>query len=1122
MSRAHYIVPQYWCLYPEFTFREGVSMKHAMSRTTRVVVITAALLAGAAGSLLAQGAVITGKVTGRQGEALGGVLVLIDELGTAVATTTAGTYTLTVVADKTKGQTVTLRARYIGFQPGVKQITLTPGTQTQDFQLKFDPMQLDAVVVTGVAEATEAKKLTFAVGHVDASQLQQAPGVSALGALEGKVAGARLINPSGAPGSQPTIRLRGATALTSPSACTVPPCAATEVPGPLIIVDGTITHFGLADINSEDIERVEVVKGAAASSLYGSNAANGVVQIFTKRGDRIPDGKLVVNVRNEYGQSFRPTAIPTALAHPYLTAQTAYTDALGNTVTPGDYITPPLSDPTASCAVGGCLVGLNSQPNLKPDHIADVPYSAFGRSVYDAQSALLTHGPFYTNYISIGQRRGNTNYNVSFQNTKEDGVLIILKGYNRQNFRVNVDQALSPRLDLSIGGFFGKSNNNQVAQGPGAPFFAVTFIEPNINLFAPNPDGSPYAAQIPHVLPNATNPLYTLANRQINTDRSRFTGYGKATYRIRDWLSLEGNYNYDQETSNFTNQVPKNFLNSHGQPTSGSLVKIDSAGRTFNTGATLTSVRAFRLGSWNVRNTTKAAYVYEDQRVTVFSDTAAAFTVLNTPEFVAVDRTSLSPGSADISIRNKNYYVISGFDIKDRYLVDGLVRWDGSSLFGSDSRWQRYYRVSGAYRLSQDFHLNGIDELKLRGSYGTAGLRPTFDAQYETFAVIAGVPVKQTLGNKTLKPAHSAEMEVGGNIDFLNRFTLEYSYSRKETRDQIMLVPLSGATGYVNQWQNAATLLGHTHELSLGAILVDRPEFSWRMNVAADRTRQKITQLNAPEFLVGPDYVGNNDVVQHFKIAAGETFGVIYGTKIVRSLADLYDDPAKKALSGTNQRYSPDSMIVNEDGFLVRKDVYHTIGERFISYVDPSGNSIIKIADVNPDFNASFTTNVRYKNFSAYALVDWVQGGKIYNATRQWPFFEFRDRVYDQSSKPAATGCTGTAPACYSTGKKPTDYYQAIYNGINPIDFFVEPGTYVKVKELNVSYTFQRSMLEKLGLGINNLRIGVIGRNLFTFTKYSGYDPEVAGLSGDPYSFRVDGFSYPNFRTFTGFAEINF
>ena len=253
-----------------------------------------ALFAAIGGEAQAQSAVITGRVTGRSSEALGGAIVVIDELGTAVATATSGTYTLTVAPEKTKGQTVTLRARYIGFSPATKQVTLTPGTQTQDFELKFDPMTLDAVVVTGVAEATEVKKLTFAVGHVDASQLQQAPAVSALGSLEGKVAGVRVIQSSGAPGSQPAIRLRAATAIASPSACSSQPCASTDAPGPLIIVDGTITRHGLADINSEDIERVEVVKGAAASSLYGSDAANGVVQVFTKRGDRIQIGRAHV------------------------------------------------------------------------------------------------------------------------------------------------------------------------------------------------------------------------------------------------------------------------------------------------------------------------------------------------------------------------------------------------------------------------------------------------------------------------------------------------------------------------------------------------------------------------------------------------------------------------------------------------------------------------------------------------------------------------------------------------------------------------------------------------------------------------------------------------------------
>src|SRR2546422_6491092 len=147
----------------------------------------------------------------------------------------------------------------------------------------------------------------------------------------------------------------------------------------------------------------------------------------------------------------------------------------------------------------------------------------------------------------------------------------------------------------------------------------------------------------------------------------------------------------------------------------------------------------------------------------------------------------------------------------------------------------------------------------------------------------------------------------------------------------------------------------------------------------------------------------------------------------------------------------------------------------------------------------SFTTNLRYKNFSAYALVDWVQGGKIYNGTRQWPFFELRDRVYDQSNKPAAP-----AGAPYSTGKKSIDYYNFFYNSINPIDFFVENGTYVKIKELNVSYNIGRSLLEKIGIGGKSGRQqGGVGRHPVPLPQNSGYHPQGAGPSGDPYTVPV-------------------
>src|SRR6184192_3015778 len=568
-------------------------------RLFNVILCTAGLLVllgAAVRDAEAQSAVITGKVVGRGGDALGGAIVVIDQYGLAAATTVAGVYTMTVPPQWTKGQTVTVRARSIGYSPATKQVTLTPGNQAADFELKFDPMTLDEVVVTGVAQATEAKKLTFAVGHVDSSQLNAAPAVSALGALEGKVAGVRVIQGSGAPGSEPVIRLRGATAITSPSSCNTQPCPSTEVPGPLIVVDGTITHYSLADISPQDIERVEVLKGAAASSLYGSNAANGVVQVFTKRGQGLPDGKLSVTVRNEYGQSFRPKLIPITHAHPYLIDTVGtYIDASGNTVHNGDFIDSK-----------GVLVGPKGIPNVNANQIADVSYTTYPHPVYfDLQGDLLTNGAFYTNYVSMGQRRGNTNYNVSLENTKQDGVLTRLRGYARQNFRLNLDQAVTPRFDLSAGGFFARSNNDQTAEGAGSPFFTVKFLEPYINLFAKNPctqpcDSTPYAAVIPHQAPNASNPLYNLANERINTDRTRYSGYAKGTYRLTDWLSFEGHYNYDFESSNYSDVRPKGYLSATGASSDGYLVKTDSGGREFNTGVSATAVRSFKLGPWSV------------------------------------------------------------------------------------------------------------------------------------------------------------------------------------------------------------------------------------------------------------------------------------------------------------------------------------------------------------------------------------------------------------------------------------------------------------------------------------------------------------------------------------------
>jgi len=248
-----------------------------------------------------------------------------------------------------------------------------------------------------------------------------------------------------------------------------------------------------------------------------------------------------------------------------------------------------------------------------------------------------------------------------------------------------------------------------------------------------------------------------------------------------------------------------------------------------------------------------------------------------------------------------------------------------------------------------------------------------------------------------------------------------------------------------------------------------------------------------------------------FLIKPGEDFGVIYGQRTVRRIDDLYDDPQKAAASAAGQTWARDSVVVNEEGYVVRRSDWRTPNEKPLIYVDKNGNTSVKIGNTNPDFNVSFSSTLRAGHLSVYGLVNWTQGGDIYNGTRQWPFFENRDRVYDQSGKTPIE-------------RKPLAYYNVFYNSINPIDVFIENGSWVKLKELNVSYTLSRSTLSKIGLArwFDHANIGVIGRNLITFTKYSGYDPEVADLSGDAFSFRFDGFSYPNFRTFTGVIELGF
>ena len=1064
-------------------------------RRTRTVLMACAAVVAFSGLATAQNAVVTGRVTSTAGQPLGGANIGIPELGVGSIADANGRYTFTVDVSNRTGRAVNIVARYIGYKPKRLPVTLSAGSVQHDFVLERDVLNLEEVVVTGTSEATSQKKTPFSVSVVDNTQLKEVPASTPLGGLEGKVPGASVISMSGQPGEEPSIRLRAATSLTGRQ-------------DPLVMVDGVITRLGLADINSQDIDRIEIVKGAAASSLYGSDAANGVIQIFTKRGANLAEGQTNITVRNEYGTSYLPHIIDRNMHNNYK-----------------------LLDPNNPSAGFDMSSGSRT---AKPDLIVDNPYPVY----YDQFRKVFRPGQKLTNYVSLGQRRGSSNYNMSFENEHDQGVLKLLDGYRRQNFRMNIDQAITDNLDMGAGAFYGRSTAQQADNWFGL-FFDMTFLEPNVNIDSivkscPGQTLCTYVGSYnpvvrqPPLSGNVGNPLYILQQQQKHNDRDRFTGTYRASYRFQPWLTLDGNAGYDESNQVYKSLTPFGYTNSSGNISQGSLWTQNDNNRSYNINLSMTSTRQLTSA---IHNTTKLAGLYEDQTNNYTRVNATGLTVPKVPEYTAADQNQpIQPDSHTEVIRARDAFLVSTFDIKDRYVLDGLVRVDQSSLFGSKERTATYHRISGAYRVTQDVRIPGVDELKLRASHGTAGLRPRFDAQYETLTSAGGSLTKVTLGNDSLRPAFSRETEVGFNINFLTNYSLDYSFSKKRTTDEIILVPLSGVTGYTGgQWQNAGTLSGQSHELALGMVLLSKANSFWRVNITGDRTRQKIEELKVPPFFVGPDPNDGNTKI--FRIAANQPFGVIYGSRWIRTADELQQTIAAGRLTGTAADY-----VVNEEGFYVKKTDFHTIGEKPLKAyfceassggVCTQAQSVTQIGDVNPDFNLGLSSTFHWHSISVSGTLNWVKGGQIYNYTRQWPFNELRDKVYDQSSKPA-TSCPANwqtaAPTCpYSTGKKPSSYYSTFYNNFDPSDYFVENGSYARLRELAVNWTLPARWTQRLPFDFRTARLGVTGRNLWTNTKYSGYDPDVTGPGGgNPFAYRVDYFTYPTYRQYTAVLEFGY
>ncbi|HEY2375949.1 MAG TPA: SusC/RagA family TonB-linked outer membrane protein [Gemmatimonadaceae bacterium] len=1117
-----------------------------MSRARIVAVALCAIaLTGAGGAVAqAQNAVISGRVTTDFGQPIEGANVFITEMSVSVRSDASGNYTINLPAARVDGRQANLRARAFGRAPTVRLINITPGAQTVNFSLKEDVNRLAEVVVTGVTAGTEQKNLPFQVAHVDQSEMPVPGATNVLSQLAGKVPGLEIVQASGRPGSAPAVMLRGPKSINGTG----------RGQDPLYIVDGIILNPGigvnqlgtalslqggtLADINPADIESVEVVEGAAAASLYGSRAANGVISITTKSGRNAGSG-IHYNVRTEYGGSDIEHTFPYSDYSMMMMDETQKRFCVITSAGPCAQTVDFGEEALRVNQLGG-VVALSPVGFRQDFGISSAAKAPLLRNLYEVNAfpvtynplaQMVTSGQFTNTTLDASGNNGGTSYFVSGSNLWQQGSIRSLTGFKRNSVRVNVDQNVGNDWTFGARTYYSRAWQDGSNAENGNGFFTLTRSPAAVNLLATDDQGRLYVRSNPLNQGSQNyNPLYYFENRRQNDLDDRFLGNLTARYTPTSWLDLDANGSYDRTNSSGLFMYDKGFRTTAiSSDNLGSQSHYAGYGQSYNTAINGSAHRSW--GNLTARYT--ARYLYEQQDI--YSEALNGSTLAVAGLTTAKDATTgFGLNSTTQSIRSVGITNGITADWKSRYFIDALVRRDGSSLFGSDNRWANYGRASAAWRISDEswWFLSSVNDLKFRASYGTAGGRPPFVAQYETYTIGTGGSLSpNTQGNAHLRPETTYETELGADMEILHRYGLNLTLAHDITKDQILPVPLPASQGFNQVWTNAGTLDNKTIELSLNVPILQRRNLGWSARFNYDRTITMVTQLNEAPFLYGTDYQNSGSV---FYLQAGYPYAEFYGRQFVTSCGQLPSAfQSQCGGAGSAFQKNSDGMIVwvgqgNSLGDGITKNLWNAVlpnGQAPwskqlnwgmpIKVRDPATGSSanVYLGSALPKFRISHSQTFNYKKLFLYALVDGSFGQYVWNEARAWSFGDYQDREEDQHGKSVADA----KPLGYYWRQGPADagigtggLYDAL--GVNSVN--LEKASYAKIREVNISYNYGAVR------GVGDWTIGLIGRNLKTFTNYSGYDPEVGvtnagSTSGSGAVNGIDAYQFPNLRTFS-------
>ncbi len=1020
-------------------------------------------------SLLAQTQVKGKVLDAKDGTPVAGATVKVKGQKTVVITNADGTFEIAAPAGSV------IEVSEVGH---ITQTIKYNGSGNIELSLAQDTKSLSEVVVTGVGVATSKKKVAIDVSSLSIKDAGKSAVASVEQALQGKIAGASVQFTSGLPGTQAQIVLRGVNSLAGN--------------GPLIMVDGVEIRGGLTGLDLSAVEKVEVVKGAAGGTLYGAQGADGVIQIFTKKGQRGRKPSITIQSQLSSDQVLRGKELLATRHH-------FNTDANGFvTNSAGDRLVPDANNSWEDPSFGDAGLSGYAAANVKNDK----PYKEV---LFDRLSQAYRKAMTSNTNLNISGGGENSDYAFAVGYLNQENVLF--NGYKRLNLGSNVGFTLAKGLSLRSNTQLIYTTEDLLA---GGSRFNLTNSWRFIDFTAKDAQGNTVVK--PKSAENQLNPLSEREWRTRSGKTYRVLQNVNLNYKLPRFLELD--YKYGVEIVNSDNSdyyknqsaAPQSSDGYWGTAVTGSITNTYT--RTIYQNSLASAYLRFDFAkdfglNIPLNSTTQVSYDWrrEDNRQ-YFSRGS------DLPPFPPANiNLATIKTSGDYSDGFLTYGVLVNqtFDYGNLFGVTGGLRSDYSSEFGEGKNAQTFYRASAYFRPSELIKSNVITDWKIRAAYGKAGAQPPLrfarqvSLDVSTIGDGTGITLPTQQRNPRLRLQTSEETEIGTDITFRTaskswfpRINLSASYWNRKSNDLYQFADLPPSSGSSQIYDNLSSLSLKGVDVSIDADVYQSENFIWNFGIRYSQFSGKVLKIaNSAPVVAGI-----------FTLAEGQSLGTLAAQAPLTSLDQLRADKTPYIATADRGKYE----IVN--GMVV-----DTATKR-VFVTSPDDTKIIGSA--YPKFNASFIHNFTIlKNFNVALQFDWRYGNKIYNLTRQWLYRDRLSADYDQSV--TIGGQSGAF----------VQYYNSLYNNVSPISWFAESGSMLRLRDVSLSYSLTDQWRPKF---LKAASLTLAARNLFTITNYSGLDPEATNTNDAQGNAApaigvnngVDYFGVPNLKSFIITLNLGF